>query len=406
MSQSDVIKRAQSSFLRQFGMDAGKRVTLVASPSRLTLLGGEYTEATDGYSLLAGGNHSVVVAAQRRTDREAAFYSANYDEKLKFPMSTLKFEKGDGWSNYLKGVAYFYERTGRRLDGLSMTVASDIPESAGLGTSAAITTAASVACNIVGNNPLDDATLAKLCQRVEHQFMGLRGDYFSPYACRLAKKDHLVVFDARTFKPEYVPFPSSQAKLVCVDSCVKKKERDEEMKKRFDLFQQMLPEIRKVVPKVLSLRDVTAQSYEPARKSLDIIVRKRLDHVVYENERVLKARDTLKRGDLENFGRILSDSHDSLTNKLKVTCPEVDILYAAAMKAPGCLGARMAGPGFGGHLVCLVRAKDVEAFGEQVKRDYKKQVNIFPQVWVNEPQEGAHEVEGIAIPSELSDSND
>lgn len=400
MSLPDVVKRTQAAFYRQFGADPGRKVTLVAAPSRLTLLGGEYTEATDGFSLLAGGSHTLVVAAQRRTDRECVFYSANYEEKLKFPLSTLRYEKGDGWGNYLKGVVYFYERTGRKLDGISVAVASDIPEGAGLGASAALTTALATACNVVGNNPLDDATLAKLCQRVEHQFMSQRGDYFSPFACRLARKDHLVLFDSRTFKPEYVPFPSREAKLVVIESGVRLKEREVEMKKRLDLLAQVLPEIRKVVPKVLSLRDVTSEAYEPARKGLDIIVRKRLDHVVYENERVLKARDSLRSGDLENFGRILCNSHDSLAGKIKVTCPEVDRLYAIALQSPGCLGARMAGPGFGGHLVALVRAKDVDAFTDQVKREYKKQANLTPQVYVNDPSDGAREVEGVAIPAE------
>jgi len=83
-----------------------------------------------------------------------------------------------------------------------------------------------------------------------------------------------------------------------------------------------------------------------------------------------------------------------------VTCREVDLMYDTVLKAPGCLGARMAGPGFGGHLVCLVKAGDVETFTEQVKREYKKHANMTPQVYVNEPSDGAREVEGIAIPSE------
>lgn len=403
MSLSDVIKRAQAAFIRQFGTDPGRKLVLVAAPSRLILLGGEYTEATDGFCLVAGGSHSIVVAVQRRTDRECVFYSSDYDEKLRFPLSTLKFEKGDGWSNYLKGVVYFYERTGRKLEGVSLAAASDIPESAGLGASAALTVAAATACNVLGNSPLDDATLAKLCQRVEHQFLGLRGDHFSPFACRMAKKDQLVVFDARSFKPEYAPFNSNEAKLVVADTGVKLREREEEVQKRLNLFQQMLPDIRRMIPKVLSLRDVTSEAYDPVRKGMDLIVRKRLDHVVYENERVLKARDTLRRGDLENFGRILCDSHDSLAHKLKVTCTEIDILYDTALRAPGCLGARMAGPGFGGHLVCLVKAKDVEAFIEQVKREFKKQVNMTPQMYINEPSEGSREVEGIAIPTEMEE---
>ncbi len=292
----------------------------MVAPSRITLLGGEYTEAVDGYSLLAAGNHSIVVAAQRRSDKMAFIHSLTYDEKIKVSLATLRFDRADGWANYPKGVLYFYERTGRKLDGIQMVLVGDMPEDVGLGTSAAITVATAVACNILGNNPLDGATLTKLCHRVETQFFNVRGDHFSPYAVCFGKKDQLVTFDARTFKPDYSPFDSKNYKLVVVDSGVRKKEREDEFKKRLELFTQLLQEIRKHVPKVISLRDVDMELYETARKKIDIIQRKRLDHVLYENQRVKKAKDILAKGDYAAFGQLMSDSHDSLADKLKTTC--------------------------------------------------------------------------------------
>lgn len=392
MALEDLIKKAHSTFLHQYG-DSGRKVTLVAAPSRLTLLGGEYTEAVDGFSLLAAGNHTVVVAAQRRGDKMAFIHSLQYDEKIKVSLATLKFDRADGWANYPKGVVYFYERTGRKIEGLQMVVAGDMPEGVGLGASAAITVATAVASNILSTNPLDEATLVKLCQRVETQFMTLKGDYFSPYAVKFAKKDQLVAFDARSFKPDYMPFDSKNYKLIVVDSGVRKKEREEEFKKRLALFGSLLTEIRKFVPKVISLRDVGGEAYETARKNLDIILRKRLDHVVYENQRVKRAKDLLLKADYTGFGQLLSESHDSLADKLKVTCQEVDILTNVVRAQPGCLGSRMMGIGWGGALVCLVKAADAAAFMDRVRGDYKKQVNISPQVFLNEPQEGAREVE-------------
>ncbi|HEY5039368.1 MAG TPA: hypothetical protein VIJ93_09880 [bacterium] len=394
MPLEDLIKKAQGTFLHQFGGEE-RKVTLVAAPSRLTLLGGEYTEAVDGFSLVAGGSHSVVVAAQRRNDKQIVIHSLKYDEKIKVPLTTMKFDRSDGWANFPKGVVYFYERTGRKIEGLQMVVGGDLPEGMGLGTSAAITVATAVACNILGTNPVDDATLVKLCQRVESQFMGIRGDYFSPFATKFAKKDQLVIFDARSFKPEYVPFDSKNYKLVVVDSGVRKKEREEEFKKRLEFFNQLLQEIRKHVPKVISLRDVSVEAYEDARRKIDILLRKRLDHVVYENQRVKTAKEILSRGDYDAFGRLLSESHDSLAEKLKVTCQEVDILTAVVRRQPGCLGSRMMGIGWGGSLLCLVKAGDAEAFVDHVRGEYKKQVNINAQVYVNEPSEGAREVEAV-----------
>ncbi len=394
MPIEDLVIKALKTFFHQFG-EGGRKVTLVAAPSRITLLGGEYTEAVDGYSLLAAGNHYMVVAAQRRSDKEAFFHSLQYDEKIKVSLLALKFDREDGWANFPKGVVYFYGRTGRKIEGLQMVLAGDMSEGVGMGLSAAITVATAMACNALGNQPLDDSTLVKLCHRVENQFMGQRGDYFSPFAVKFSKKDHLVLFDARTFKPEYIPFDGRICKLVMVDSGVRKKEREEEFKKRLELFNQLLLEIRKHIPKILSLRDVDIEAYETVRKKIDIIQRKRLDHVVYENQRVRKAKDIMARGDYEGLGALLSESHDSLVDKLKVGCEEVDILTRIARKQSGCLGSRMAGIGWGGSILCLVKAGEVADFIDRVKGEYKKMVNISPQVFVNEPQEGAREVESL-----------
>lgn len=395
MALEDLIKKAHSTFLHQYGGDPAKKVTFVAAPSRITLLGGEYTEAVDGFSLVAAGNHTMVVAAQRRADKMAFIHSLKYDEKIKVSMSTLKFDRADGWANYSKGVLYFYERTGRKVEGIQMVLAGDIPEGVGMGTASTITVATAVACDLLGNNPLDGATMTKLCQRVKSQFFNIRGDYFSPFAVCFGKKDKLVAFDARSFKPDYLPFDSKNYKLVVVDSGVRKKEREEEFKKRLELFGQLLKEIRKFVPKVISLRDVDQDVYDSARKNIDIILRKRLDHVVYENGRVRRAKDILAKGDYAAFGQLMSESHDSLADKLKVTCQEVDILTGVVRRQTDCLGSRMTGIGWGGQVVCLVKAGDAEGFVKRVQGEYKKQVNIFPQAFINEPQDGAREVEAV-----------
>jgi galactokinase len=398
MPLEDLIKKTYSTFVHQYG-DGGRKVTMVAAPTRIALLGGEYTEAVDGYSLLAAGNRFMVVAAQRRNDKMAVFHSLKYDEKIKSNLTMLKFDRADGWANYPKGVVYLYERTGRKVDGIQMVLHSDMAEDVNQGISSAIEIATGVACNALGNNPLDDATLVKLCQRVETQFMGLRGDYSTPYAIKFAKKDQVVLFDSRTFKPEYAPFDGSRFKLVVIDSGVRKKERDEEFKKRIDLFNQLLLEIRKHVPKIISLRDVPSDLYEDARKKIDILLRKRLDHVIYENQRVRKGKDLLAKGDYAGFGQLMSESHDSLADKMKATCQEVDILTAVIRRQSGCLGSRMAGIGWGGPVVCLVRAAEAETFVERVKAEYKKQVNIYPQAFIEEPQEGAREVESPVVPA-------
>ncbi len=397
MPPSDLIKKLHGSFLRQFG-DGGRKIIFMAAPSRVTLLGGEYSEAVDGLTLSTAGPFWVAVAAQRRSDRQAVIYSSNYDERLTFNMGSLKFDRGDGWGNYPKGVAYFYERTGRKIEGLSLAISGDVPESCGLGASAALCVATGMALNILGTQPLDDPTLVKLCHRVEDQFMGSHGDYGSAFTSRFGKDHHFVLFDPRTFKPEYLPFDPDSYKLVVVETGVRRKEAIEEFQKRIAIFQQLLTEIRKHIPKIVSLRDVTLEAYEPARRGLDILLRKRLDHLVYENGRARRAKDLLVKGDVAGFGALLSESHESLVDKLKISCPEMDLLYELASRQPGFQGGRMAGIGFGGHLVCLVKASEVENFSERLKHDFNAQAKIQLKMFTAGAGEGAQQTESPVTP--------
>jgi galactokinase len=211
----------------------------------------------------------------------------------------------------------------------------------------------------------------------------------------------LVLFDSRTFKPEYVPFDYDAFKFVVVETGIRKKEAVEEYAKRIELFQKLLIEIRKYVPKVVSLRDVTPEAYDSARKSLDILLRKRLDHIVYENVRVRRAKDLLVKGDYAGFGGLMSESHESLVDRLKISCPEVDLLYSVGRGLPGFQGGRMSGIGFGGHVVFLVKASEVDVFVDRVKRDYNSQARISPRVVVYGAGSGAREVESSVKPGFL-----
>jgi galactokinase len=388
----ETISRLKNAFSHQYGENS-KKITIVSAPCVLNLLGGDYTEHEDGFSLLATGQHRVYIAAQVRTDRQAMVYSLNYDEKFSSPLGSLKFEKMDGWANYPKGILYFYERMGRKLEGIQLAVLNEIPEQMCLKEMAALNMAVAFTCNVLGTRPLDDATLVKLSQRVETQFLQIHGDYYSPFASRFGKQNHLVIFDPRSFKPDYVPFDHDQVKLVVIDSGVRNKSNvEQEFNKRLEVFQQLLNEVRKHVPKILTLRDLTPDLYETARKRIDILMRKRLDYIVFENHRVQKSKEFLIKGDYLGFGALLNESQDALAEKLKITCPEIDILSQICRKS-GCLGARMAGMGWGGTMICLVKTAQIQPFIDQVQRDYKNQVNISPQCYIYDAGDGIQKEE-------------
>ncbi len=147
------------------------------------------------------------------------------------------------------------------------------------------------------------------------------------------------------------------------------------------------------MPNVKALRDVSVENFEVHKDKLPEVVRKRAEHVIYENERVLMSRNVLQSGDFVKFGKLMDESHDSARDLYEVSCFELDAMAEVARQAPGSLCCRMAGAGFGGCAVSLVRNESVEEFVNFVKEGYAKKVGVEPSIYVCTSEDGAGVVE-------------
>jgi galactokinase len=167
---------------------------------------------------------------------------------------------------------------------------------------------------------------------------------------------------------------------------------DSEYNRRRQECEQGVELLRQHLPKVNALRDVTTEDLAHYARSLPPVVHKRCRHVVSENERVLQAVAALRTEDVAELGRLMDLSHTSLRDDYEVSCAELDGMVEAARSAPGCLGARMTGAGFGGCTVNLVHSEVASEFGQQVAGRYRQEMGVMPEVYLCEASPGAGEV--------------
>jgi galactokinase len=296
------------------------------------------------------------------------------------------------WLDYVEGVAAALERRGVRLRGANLALLSDVPVGAGLSSSAALEVSTGLALSSVSGQTVDPVTLALAGQEAEHTYVGAQVGIMDQFVSALGRKGHALLIDCRSRQGTPAPLDTSEAAVVVCDSKVKHALASSEYNTRRAECERGVALLREVLPGIKALRDVSAAEFGRHEGLLPEPVRRRCRHVVTENERTLAAASALRLGDLEEVGRLMSQSHRSLRDDYEVSCRELDVLVGIADESAGVLGARMTGGGFGGCTVNLVRRDALEDFRSAVFERYRLATGVVPAVYVFEPGGGAHEI--------------
>jgi galactokinase len=241
---------------------------------------------------------------------------------------------------------------------------------------------------VAGASGLTTGRLAVLCQTAEHR-VGVRCGIMDQFISLHGRRGHAIVLDCRDLTFEAVPLPTDRAKVVIVDSGVRRKLTAGAYNERRSQCEEGAGRLRKFDPDVKDLRDVTPDLFRAHEASLPQVVRRRCRHVITEDARVLESAEALKAGDVERFGRLMNASHDSLRDDYEVSGPELDLLVSLARGVPGVLGSRLTGAGFGGCTVTLVRPEAVEALRAEVLARYEKETGLQPRIWACDAADGA-----------------
>jgi galactokinase len=383
------------SFHRRYGTDRAVRV--FRAPGRVNLIG-EHTDYNLGFVLPIALDLACFVASADSPDGKLRIYSEEKKQAREWPAGDVaRLKRSGDWSDYVIGVAQELTRAGYRLEPKSLLIRSTVPEGAGLSSSASLEV--SSALGLLADRQIPPLELAKLCQRAEVEFVGLPCGIMDQYVSIFAREHAALKIDCRSLENEPVRLPDG-IEIVAVNSMVKHALGQSAYKERTEQCAEAVAAIRRLDPKVSSLRDVTVPLLEAAAKTMPALIARRARHVVTENERVSLFVNACARADLERMGHLLVESHLSLQHDFEVSCAELDFLVDAATGIDGVLGARMTGGGFGGCTVNLLREGMGERFRRAIVGAYEGRFSVVPQIFDCHPSRGAGEEKDFeSIPS-------
>ena len=360
---------------------------VVRAPGRVNLIG-EHTDYNDGFVLPAAIDRAVTYAGRCRSDRRVRVYSEDFKATVEFDLDDIRKAGENTWSNFLRGVSKFLEADGHHLTGADIAFGGNVPREAGLSSSAAVEVGATAFWNKLLGLGLDPVYAVKLSRRTENEFVGVPCGIMDQFISALGRRDHALFLDCRDLTYRHVPL-RSDVKIVVCNSGVKRALAQSEYEVRLKQCREAVAKIAATGRNVKSLRDVTSSDLAAARGAMDSLLWRRAHHVVSENERTLEAVKVLQSGNLERFGELMNQSHESLRDDYEVSSKELDTLVELARRQPGVLGARMTGAGFGGCTVNLVRADAAESFAQAVAKGYQEALSLKAEIYVCQASDGA-----------------
>ena len=365
---------------------------LFQAPGRVNLIG-EHTDYNDGFVMPFAIDRIAVVAGSARDDTRINAYAHDMDEAATIDLSdTPMFRRGD-WIDLVEGIARCSaERFDVSLRGADIIITSTVPIGAGLSSSAAIEMAVGYALLSLNEVPMEKRELAFAGQQTEHQFVGTRSGIMDQFASVFGRKGNAMLLDCRSLEIEHVPITDDDIAIAVIDTKVKHNLASSEYNTRRAECEAGVEILRKQLPAVASLRDVTSEMLKEFGGLLPDKIRRRCTHVVSENIRTEAAADAFRRNDFIKAGELMKESHRSLRDDYEVSCAELDFLADTAAKIQGVYGARMTGGGFGGCTVNLVEKAAVESLKENSVKSYSEKFGLNPDFYIFHPADGASEV--------------
>lgn len=368
----------------------GGEIKAYFAPGRVNLIG-EHTDYNGGHVFPCALTIGTYAVARKRDDHTLRFYSMNFEELgiIESSIDGLVYKKEDDWTNYPKGIIWALGEKGYDVtSGMDILYYGNIPNGSGLSSSASIEILTGFVLKDMFGFGYDMIENSLIGQFSENNFNGVNCGIMDQFAIAMGKKDNAIFLDTADLSYEYAPVKLKDAKIVIMNTCKKRGLGDSKYNERRAECEEALAELQTVVD-IKSLGELTEAQFEEHKNAIKSDIRiKRAKHAVYENQRTIKAVAALKSDNIEEFGRLMIASHDSLRDDYEVTGRELDTLVAEALKQPGVIGARMTGAGFGGCAVSIVKTEAIEAFKENVGKAYEALIGYPCEFYVVEIGDG------------------
>lgn len=354
------------------------------SPGRINLIG-EHTDYNGGFVFPCPVTLGTYAVASKREDKTFKVYSLNFENMgvVEFSLDNLEYNKEHDWANYLKGTVKFLLEDGHSIThGLNIVVYGNLPNGAGLSSSASLEMLTTRILRDTFNLDMDNIQAALLGKKVENHYIGVNSGIMDQFAISLGKKDTAIQLDCNTLDFEYVPVKLEGQTIVIMNTNKRRELADSKYNERRAECDSSLEKLQTVC-NIKSLCELTPEEFEKHCSVIgDDIKIKRCRHAIYENQRVKSAVVALKANDIKTFGELMNQSHVSLKNDYEVTGKELDCLAETAWKQNGVLGARMTGAGFGGCAIAIVENEHLDAFIKNVGEIYENEIGYGASFYI------------------------
>jgi galactokinase len=378
-------------FFEKYG-NRNNRPVLFFSPGRVNLIG-EHTDYNGGFVFPCALNYGTYLLIRKIDKNLLRFSSININDDAEILLNGLIVNSGKRWINYPLGVINEFLKRDIKITGLELLYYGDVPNGAGLSSSASIEMATAVALNDFFNASFSTLELVIMSQKAENEFVGMNCGIMDQFAVGFGRKDHAIFLNCDTLNYENVPLVLNDNSLIITNTNKRRgltdskyNERRSECDKAVELLQSYKP--------IKNLSELNSREIHLLEKYIeDPVVRRRAKHVISENGRVLEAIRVLKDNNLIRLGELMNQSHDSLKDDYEVTGLELDTLVYEGRKLPGVIGTRMTGAGFGGCTVSIVKKSESARFMTELASVYQSKTGLFPEFYQPEIGNGAGKIE-------------
>ena len=366
----------------------GEAPALIAhAPGRVNIIG-EHTDYNEGFVFPAAINFGTWVAATKRADNDIVVTAMDYEnQQNQFSLSDINYDEEQGWANYVRGVVKVLKEAMPDFGGANLLVTGNVPQGAGLSSSASFEVAILKALSALYELPLDGVQAALLGQKAENTFVGCSCGIMDQLISAMGNEGMAMLLDCQSLAIEHSPLPDSH-QIVIINSNVKRGLVDSE----YNLRRQQCEQGASLLG-VSSLREATMEMLEGAKAHMPEVVYRRAKHIVTENARTLAASQALKAGDIETVSEAMAQSHISMRDDFEITVRPIDYLVEIIGEVLGKSGGvRMTGGGFGGCVVALVPTDKVEAVKQVVADKYSDETGYSADISVCTATQGAFAV--------------
>ena len=375
MIDQEMKKAVLDNFEKAYGKN--ENVKAYFAPGRVNLIG-EHTDYNGGHVFPCALTIGTYAAAAKRDDRMIQLFSLNQKNigVVSFCLDdVIAPSEAAGWTNYPMGVVWAFEKRGMKLDkGFDMVIYGNIPNGSGLSSSASLEVLTGFVLRDLYGFEVSNTDLALIGQYSENNFNGCNCGIMDQFAVAMGQKNSAIFLDTADLSYEYAPIKLDGAKIIVTNTNKKHKLTDSQYNARRSMCEEALSILQKKLD-IKGLGDLSIEEFEESKDLLtDPDMQKKAKHAVYENQRTIEAVKALKDGNLDHFGELMRQSHESLRDDYDVTGVELDTLAEEAWKVPGVIGSRMTGGGFGGCTVSIVKDEAIENFKKTVGENYKNKI--------------------------------